>query len=68
MPTELVIDADYEGGMRVTANDGEHSVVMDYPLRPGEPAAGMTPLQLLLSSLAGCNPATLITTTYRIEP
>jgi putative redox protein len=54
MPTELTIDAAYQGGMRVTAGDGDHSVMMDYPLRPGQPVAGLTPLKLLLSSLAGC--------------
>jgi putative redox protein len=54
MPTELVIDADYEGGMRVSAHDGDHSVLMDYPLQAGQPVAGMTPLKVLLSSLAGC--------------
>lgn len=54
MPSVLVIDAKYEGGMRVAAHDGEHSVLMDYPLQPDQPVAGMTPLKLLLSSLAGC--------------
>ena len=54
MPTELTIEATYEGGMRVRAGDGEHSVLMDYPLQPDQPVAGLTPLKLLLSSLAGC--------------
>jgi putative redox protein len=54
MPAELVIDAEYEGGMRVRAYDGKHSVLMDYPLQDGQPVAGMTPLELLLCSLAGC--------------
>lgn len=59
MPTELAIDATYEGGMCVSACDGEHSVLMDYPLQPGQQTAGMTPLKLLLSSLAGCMGNTL---------
>jgi len=54
MPTELVIHADYEGGMRLTAGDGEHAVTIDYPLEPGQQVAGLTPLKLLLASLAGC--------------
>jgi uncharacterized OsmC-like protein len=59
MPTELAIEATYEGGMRVSAGDGEHCVLMDYPLQPEQPAAGLTPLKLLLSSLAGCMGNTL---------
>lgn len=54
MPTELVIRADYHGGMKLTAGDGEHSITIDYPLGPGQPVAGLTPLKLLLASLAGC--------------
>ena len=54
MPSELVVRAEYEGDMRVTAGDGEHAVTMDYPLRAGEQVAGLTPLKLLLASLCGC--------------
>ena len=54
MPTELVIQADYQGGMKVTAGDGEHTVTMDYPLEPGQAVAGLTPLKMLLASLTGC--------------
>jgi putative redox protein len=54
MPSELVITADYEGGMRLTAGDGEHSVTVDYPLEPGQQVAGLTPLKLLLTSVACC--------------
>lgn len=54
MPTELVVQADYQGGMKLTAGDGEHTVTIDYPLEPGQPVAGLTPLKLLLASLAGC--------------
>jgi putative redox protein len=54
MPTELVIHADYQGGMKLTAGDGEHTVTIDYPLEPGQTVEGLTPLKLLLVSLAGC--------------
>jgi len=54
MPSELVITAEYQGGMKVAAGDGEHAVTMDYPLEAGQTVAGLTPLKLLLASLAGC--------------
>ncbi len=54
MPSELVIQADYQGGMKLTAGDGEHSVTVDYPLEPGQEVAGLTPLKLLLVSVACC--------------
>jgi putative redox protein len=57
MPTELVIHAVNRGGMVVTAGDGRHTVTMDYPL-PGaesEELAGLTPLRMLLASLAACS-------------
>ena len=54
MPSQLVVRAEYEGDMRVTAGDGEHAVTMDYPLYAGEQVAGLTPLKLLLASLCGC--------------
>ncbi len=45
--------------MEFAITDGEHEVTIDYPL-PGTPGAdgelkGMTPLRLLLASLAGCS-------------
>jgi putative redox protein len=45
--------------MEFAISDGEHEVIVDYPL-PGGSAAGvdlkgMTPLRLLLASLAGCS-------------
>ncbi len=60
MPTTAHIHAVCEGGMRVTAGDGEHSVTMDYPL-PGDEAApaGLTPLRTLLASLAACGGSTV---------
>lgn len=59
MPTELTVHAEYEGGMRLTAVAGEHSITLDYPLRPEETVAGATPLQALLASLAACSGSTL---------
>jgi len=43
--------------MIVTAGDGRHTVTMDYPM-PGaesEELAGLTPLRMLLASLAACS-------------
>src|SRR5674476_899786 len=57
MPTELAIHAVNRGGMIVTAGDGRHTVTMDYPM-PGaesEELAGLTPLRMLLASLAACS-------------
>ena len=54
MPSELTIHAAWEGGMRVSAGDGEHSVTVDYPLEPGQQVAGLTPLKMLLAAVAGC--------------
>jgi len=54
MPSEVTITADYLGGMKLSAGDGEHSVTVDYPLEPEAEVAGLTPLKLLLGSLACC--------------
>jgi putative redox protein len=40
--------------MKISAGDGDHTVLMDYPMG-SEPAGGLTPLKLLLASLAGCS-------------
>jgi putative redox protein len=53
MPTELTVHAVHQGEMKITATAGDFSLGMDYPVRPGQ--AGLTPLQLLLASLAGCS-------------
>lgn len=53
MPSELTVRAVHQGDMRISAAAGPHSLLMDYPLK-GEPPAGMKPLEVLLSSLAGC--------------
>lgn len=55
MTTELSIHAIYQGGMRVVAGDCNHQVTMDYPLKSDDAGAGLTPLQMLLASLAACS-------------
>jgi len=55
MKTELSIHAVHQGGMRVLAGTASHKVLMDYPLQPGETGEGLTPLQMLLASLAACS-------------
>jgi putative redox protein len=59
MPTELVVHAVNRDHMRIVADAGPHTVSMDYPLQPGQETDGLTPLQLLLASLAGCSGNTL---------
>jgi len=54
MSTEMTVHAQYAGGMKVNTSNGEHSLTTDYPLAPGEPAAGFRPMELLLVALAGC--------------
>lgn len=63
MPSELAVHAVQHGPMEFAISDGRHEVTVDYPL-PGtaggsDPGAaglnGMTPLRLLLASLAGCS-------------
>ncbi|MBI5526552.1 MAG: OsmC family protein [Deltaproteobacteria bacterium] len=65
MPTELTVHAVHQGGMRVCAGTDGHTVQMDYPLKPGEELAGLTPLQMLLASLAGCSANTLMAVLVR---
>lgn len=59
MPTELVVHAVHQGGMKFAAAMGEHSLVLDYPYPPGHSAEGPTPLQMILTSLAVCSGSTL---------
>jgi putative redox protein len=56
MPSELTVHAVQHGPMEFVISDGDHEVTIDYPL-PGADAdlKGMTPLRLLLASLAGCS-------------
>ncbi len=44
----------HDGGMRMTATNGNHTVTADYPLEPGAAGAGLKPLELLLGSLGAC--------------
>ncbi|MCL5735512.1 MAG: OsmC family protein [Actinobacteria bacterium] len=67
MPSELVVCAVHEGGMRFAASTGPHQVTIDYPLRPGEAVAGPTPLQLLLASLAACSGSTVALVLGRMQ-
>ncbi len=56
MPSELTVHAVQQGPMAFTISDGEHDVSVDYPLPGGDgDLQGMTPLRLLLASLAGCS-------------
>ena len=56
MPSELTVHAVQQGPMEFALSDGDHEVTIDYPL-PGSDGGlkGMTPLRLLLASLAGCS-------------
>jgi putative redox protein len=56
MTTQAHVHAVNDGGWVVTAGDGEHAIVMDYP-GPGAQGdlVGLTPLKVLLASLAGCS-------------
>jgi putative redox protein len=58
MPSELTVRSVHQGGMRMVATAGCHSLTMDYPLN-GEQSAGMKPLEVLLSSLAACGGSTV---------
>lgn len=55
MKTELSVRAVHKDGLQVLASDGQFDVLMDYPLEPGDPAVGPTPLTMLLASLAACS-------------
>jgi putative redox protein len=54
VPTELRVHAVHEGGLRMRATNGPHTVTTDYPLSPHEQASGFKPMELLLVSLAAC--------------
>ena len=55
MPTEMVVTAVHQGGMRMVAGTGDYQVATDYPLKPGEECSGLRPLEVLLCSLAACS-------------
>jgi putative redox protein len=53
---ELTVRAVQQGPMQFAISDGEHTITVDYPLPGGDGHInGMTPLRLLLASLAGCS-------------
>jgi putative redox protein len=56
MPSELSVHAVQQGPMEFAIQGGGQEVTIDYPL-PGTDGdlKGMTPLRLLLASLAGCS-------------
>jgi putative redox protein len=58
VPSELSVHAVYQSGMHIVASAGAHSVSMDYPLGSNE-LAGLTPMQLILASVAGCGGSTV---------
>ncbi|MFA4964321.1 MAG: OsmC family protein [Thermoleophilia bacterium] len=58
MPSQLSVHVVHRGEMRVSAVAGDHTVEMDYPMGGGDRSA-LTPLQLLLASLAGCSGNTM---------
>jgi putative redox protein len=53
--------------MRFSARAGQHEVLMDYPLQAGEDCAGLRPLEVLLSSLAGCAGSTIALLLRKME-
>lgn len=56
MPSELSVHAVQQGPMEFAISDGAHDVTIDYPLPSADgDLKGMTPLRLLLASLAGCS-------------
>jgi putative redox protein len=59
MPSELVVHAVHQGGLKFVATAGEHSLTLDYAYPPGHATEGPTPLQMLLTSLAVCSGSTL---------
>jgi putative redox protein len=56
MPTAAHVRAVNRGGWVVAAGDGTHGITMDYPPAGSDgDLAGLTPLKVLLASLAGCS-------------
>jgi putative redox protein len=60
MSTMLSVHAVHQGAMRVLASNGTYEVLMDYPMQPGEGCEGLTPLQMLMASLAACSANSLM--------
>jgi hypothetical protein len=66
MPTKLSIHAVHQGGTHMIAGAGDIQVSMDYPWPPGV-SQGLSPLMLLLASLAGCSGDTLFAIPVRCQ-
>jgi putative redox protein len=57
MPRELSIHAVHHGEMQISAGTEKYTIRMDYPAGPTQ--TGLTPLEVLLVSLAGCSANTV---------
>lgn len=56
MSIEVKTEAIFKGGMRLEAKSDRSGKTADIDFAPeGEPVAGFTPLELLLTSLVGCS-------------
>ena len=56
MPLEVRTEAVFQGGMRLEGRSDRSAKTVDIDFaKEGEPVAGFTPLELLLTSLAGCS-------------
>ncbi len=56
MPNEVSAQLVYRGGMRFEGRSGQSGRTVDIDFaKKGEPLAGFTPLEVLLTSLAGCS-------------
>jgi putative redox protein len=56
MSIEVRTEAAYRGGMRFEGKSGQSGGTVDIDFaKEGEPLAGFTPLEVLLTSLAGCS-------------
>lgn len=66
MPSELSVRAVQQEGMRFVTGNGSFNVSTHYPRGPEE-ASGLTPLELLLSSLAACLGGSMVGLLSRTE-
>jgi putative redox protein len=56
MPLEVRAEAVFQGGMRLEGRSDRSAKTVEIDFaKEGEPVAGFTPLELLLTSLAGCS-------------
>jgi putative redox protein len=52
--SETVVRAVQNKDLEFSVSIGPHSVIMDYPLTPGDAGAGAKPMDMLLAALAAC--------------